>query len=68
MAQPDSAKYLGCHICMAGEVGKELGRRLGGAARTWQVLGLFWKSAACSPKWKLIIYDAVIRAKLVYGP
>lgn len=33
----------------------------------WHKLGVFWKSAACSVKWKLIIYDAVIRSKLVYG-
>lgn len=66
MAQPDSAKYLGCHLYATGDLGKELGRSLGDAARPWQKPRLFWKSAACSPKWKLVIYDAAIRAKLVY--
>lgn len=32
VAQPDVAKYLGRHICATQDVGKELGRRLGGAA------------------------------------
>lgn len=67
LAQPPSAKCLGCHIYSSGDVGKELGRRLGDAARKWQQLGSFWKSALCPPTWKLIIYDAGICAKLVYG-
>lgn len=28
---------------------------------------MFWESAACAPRWKLMIYDAAIRPKLVYG-
>lgn len=64
VAQPDSAKHLGCYLYSMGDVGKELGRKLAEATRTWQKLGLFWKSAACSVKWQLMIYDAVIRAKL----
>ena len=27
----------------------------------------FWKNCNCSPEFKLIAYDAVIRAKLMYG-
>ena len=67
LREVSSAKYLGCNLYATGDVGKEIGRIIGEAHRTWHKLGVFWKSAACSKKWKIIIYDAVIRAKLVYG-
>lgn len=34
MSHSDAAKYLGCSIYASGDTGKELGRRLGDAART----------------------------------
>ena len=34
---------------------------------TWKKLNIFWKKTNCPPKCLLIVYDAVIRSKLVYG-
>ena len=34
---------------------------------TWKKLDIFWKRTNCPAKFKLIVYDAVIRSKLVYG-
>lgn len=46
MAQPSAVKYLGSSVYASGDVRELLGRRLGGAACTWQKLGfmLRWKS------------------------
>ena len=33
----------------------------------WKQLDIFWKKSHCPAKFKLIVYDAVIRSKLVYG-
>ena len=30
-------------------------------------LHVYWKATNASKKWKLIIYDAIIRSKLLYG-
>ena len=27
----------------------------------------YWKAAEASPKWKVLIFDAVIKSKLLYG-
>ena len=35
--------------------------------RTWYKLEPYWKASGASKKWKLIIYDAIIRSKLLYG-
>jgi hypothetical protein len=35
--------------------------------RTLQKLSDYWKAAEASPKWKIIIYEAVIKSKLLYG-
>lgn len=58
--------YPRCQIYANGDLGKEVGQRIGNAHYTWQSLGIFWKKAACSVKWKVRAYDAVIRSKLVY--
>lgn len=41
MAQPEAAKYPCGSIYAPGGMRRELGRRLGDAARTWQQLGMF---------------------------
>ena len=33
----------------------------------WKKLDLFWRKSNCSKKFKLIAYDAEVRAKLLYG-
>ena len=35
--------------------------------RTWLRLNAYWKATKASNKWKLIVFDAIIRSKLLYG-
>ena len=34
---------------------------------TWYKVEPYWKASGANKKWKLIIYDAIIRSKLLYG-
>ena len=34
---------------------------------TWMQLHVYWEATNASNKWKLIIYDAIVRRKLLYG-
>ena len=35
--------------------------------RTWYKLTPYWKATRSSKKWKLIVFDAIIRSTLLYG-
>ena len=35
--------------------------------KTWFKSDTFWKATVCSTTWKLEVYDAIIRNKLLYG-
>ena len=37
------------------------------AYKTWKRLSEFWKPGNCDIRFELIVYDAVVRAKLMYG-
>ena len=60
-------QYLGANINKEARGLSEVNKRLAQATVTWRKLGVFWKNSACPLHTKLHIYDAVIRAKLVYG-
>ncbi len=59
--------YLGFYLSETLDLSAELPHRIQRAMATWKKLGLFWKHGNCSPRRKLIIYNALIRAKLLYG-
>lgn len=40
---------------------------MGDVVATWKRLETFWKHSDCDLRFKLVVYDAVIRAKLMYG-
>lgn len=56
-----------CRECVNSDVAHEVRKRIGDARYTWATLGVFWKKAAFSVRWKLHIYKSVIRPKLVCG-
>ena len=35
--------------------------------KTWYKLQPYWKATGASKRWQLLIYDAIIRSKLLYG-
>ena len=45
----------------------EVRARIRSAMHTWKKLETFWKHANCSTRFKLQVYNAVIRVKLMYG-
>jgi hypothetical protein len=65
----DSTKYLGNNINNKFDVDKEIGIKLRECNYTWYKLDLFWKhnNNDRDKRWKLIVLDSVIRAKLLYG-
>ena len=63
----DECKYLGCLINDKGDPRREVNKRISECFLTWKRLETFWKHSDCSVKVKLNIYDAVVRAKLIYG-
>ena len=65
--KPGEAKYLGCMLNDKGDPNREINKRLAECYQTWKRLGEFWKHSDCSVCLKLGVYDAVIRAKLIYG-
>ena len=60
-------KYLGCMLNDKGDPVREINKRTADCYVTWKRLGEFWKHADCSLRFKLGVYDAVIRSKLVNG-
>ena len=61
------AKYLGRQMTHNMNVKHEFNCRMLQTLTTWYKLEPFWKAAVCSAKWKLEVYDAIIKNKLLYG-
>lgn len=61
------AKYSGCNLNNKSDITKELAPRMGATAAVWKKAGLVLEKIQLQQKHKLIIYDAIVRAKLVYG-
>ena len=60
-------KYLGTILTQNTVVSAEVRERIKQATITWKKLGNFWKKSSCTVRLKLIIYDAVIKSKVMYG-
>ena len=63
----EEVKYLGCFLNDRGDPRLEVKKRMATCMTTWRRLGEFWKGSNCSVRIKVQVYDAVIRAKLLYG-
>ena len=61
------AKYLGAVISSSHDLRKEISNKISGCFATLNKLNFFWSKSNCPTKFKINVYDAVIRAKLVYG-
>ena len=67
MPAEKSAEYLGSQLNYKADTDAEVKRRIQAANATWQRLKPFWLNDRISTKYKIIVYDAVIRSKVVYG-
>ena len=63
----DEARYLGCMLNDEANAAKEINRRKADTYATWKILFEFWRHGNSEIRDKLVVYDAVIRAKLMYG-
>ena len=63
----EETTYLGHQIKQEMDVQHEIQHKMHQTLKTWFKLDTFWKTTVCSPRWKLQVYDAIIRNKLLYG-
>ena len=63
----DEVKYLGCNINRKGDTTKEIKYRTATCMPTLKSLDIFWRHSDCPKRLKLLVQDAVVRSKLVYG-
>ena len=59
--------YLGHEINRESNITHEISNKIQEVRSTWMKLHVYWKAANASKKWKLVIFDAVVRSKLLYG-
>ena len=62
-----SATYLGTLLTDTFDNTAEIANRLGDCIATCNRLKVFWKKAITSIKWKIQVFNAIIRSKLWYG-
>ena len=67
VATATEAKDLGCLLDDDHQTKKEISKRIADTHVTWKKLEEFWKRGNDELTEKLIVYDAVIRTKLMYG-
>ena len=61
------ATYLGAILTDTNDNHAEVNNRIADCIATANRLKVFWNKAANTVKWKLQVYDAIIRSKLLYG-
>ena len=62
-----STIYLGANINDGDDPKLDVNTRMGSCFATLNRLHFFWKKSSCLVRFKLNVFDAVIRSKLVYG-
>lgn len=59
--------YLGNEINREVNIKHEVLNKMQEVRKIWYKMAPYWKASHASQKWKLVILDAVIRSKLLYG-
>ena len=67
MKSVEEATYLGMSVTSNHDPRHEIRKRISATMPVLKKLDIFWLKAQCSRKWKLIAYNAVITAKVLYG-
>ena len=63
----EECTYLGGILTRKLNIAAEITSRIASAMATWRSLDMFWKDVCCTLRNKLLVYNAVIRTKLLYG-
>ena len=61
------AAYLGKEINKEANIQHEILNKMQEVRKTWYKLLSYWKATNANVKWQLIIFDVVIRSKMLYG-
>ena len=61
------ATYLGTLLTDTNDNHAELNNRIADTTATANKLKIFWQKAQTDVKWKLQVYDAIVKSKLLYG-
>ena len=59
--------YLGALLTDNVEIKEEISARISKANQVFHRLKTFWKNSNCSIRWKIQVYDAIIKAITLYG-
>jgi hypothetical protein len=62
-----SIKYLGSTISKSHDIKSLITGRISACFAVLNRLNFFWRKSSCPDKFKLSVFDAVVRSKLVYG-
>ena len=60
-------KYLGCWLNSSGDPNREVRQRISTCMTILKKLDIYWSKANPNKKHKLMVQDAIIRSKLLYG-
>ena len=61
------ATYLGNEINHEANIKHEIFNKMQEVKQTWFKLLPYWKATNANVKWQLLLFDAVVRSKLLYG-
>ena len=67
LARVKEATYLGHQITQAMDIRLEINHKMHQTLKLWYCVNTYWKALNCPRHWKLQIYDAEIKNKLLYG-
>ena len=63
----DQVTYLAGTITCHVDIRAEIANRISTTMNTWKRMHMFKKNTNCSGRWKLVVYNSMIRFKLLYG-
>ena len=67
MQTSEDISYLGIHVTKKSDPTHEIRKRISATMAVLKKLDMFWLNTRCSKKCKLLVYDACITSKLLYG-
>ena len=67
VTQAQETIYLGSTVSSTHNTRKEVCSKLSSCFAVMNKLNVFWSKSNCPPKFKIQVFDAVVRSKLVYG-
>ena len=67
MKSSEETTYLGASVTQHIDPKHEIRKRISATMAILKTLDIFWIKTHCSKKWKLLVFNAVITSKVLYG-